>query len=151
MKENIMSFSKKSAIKIQQSDLIMWKGVLSKSAYDQIEAKCIASNSKVKPGPDSGHQILRGLKILNLVNGLAEGVDINQTLTTSEAFRHLSEQRGWYKKAGLHKDTARSFKRHFKEGNLGEWRMSEILKAAGYIVQPAVWSKPSGEPSENSG
>lgn len=61
-------------------------------------------------------------------------------MTTKQAFKHLTNKRGWYALAGINKDTARSLKRHFKEDKMSESKQSEILKAAGYKLVPAKWT-----------
>jgi len=63
-------------------------------------------------------------------------------MTTKEAFEKLTSGRSWYKKTGINASTARSLKYYFKNGGLSEYRMSELLIASGYKVQPAAWSAP---------
>ena len=68
-------------------------------------------------------------------------------MTTSEAFIHLTERRGWYKRCAnkgktLDASTARSFKNEFKKGKLSDSKITSLLVSAGYKVQPAEWTQP---------
>ncbi len=66
-------------------------------------------------------------------------------MNTHEAFKHLAEQRGWYKQAKIEPSIARSHKRFFKAGKLSVDMISKLLKNAGYKEIPSVWVKPSGK------
>jgi hypothetical protein len=62
-------------------------------------------------------------------------------MTTTQAFDHLTAQRGWYAQTGIHPDTARSLKRLAKQGKLDESKMKQLLQSAGYnIVQERIWA-----------
>lgn len=71
-------------------------------------------------------------------------------MTTSEAFKHLTSQRAWYKLCGLAPANARSLKRHFKDGKISEERIRNILKLASYSSIPESWEPPELSESDNA-
>lgn len=63
-------------------------------------------------------------------------------MTTKEAFKHLSDQRGWYKMAGITINQASSIKYEYNHGLITDEHISKLLANAGYKVQPAIWDVP---------
>ncbi len=64
-----------------------------------------------------------------------------KTITIHEGFKHLTNQRGWYKKCrndnkALKVSTANSFKKLFKDGSLSDSKIIELLRSAGYVIIP---------------
>lgn len=61
-------------------------------------------------------------------------------MTTKEAFSALISRRNWQSKAKIHKSTAASIERRFKEGGLSLDKIEKILSASGFkVVQEKTW------------
>lgn len=65
-------------------------------------------------------------------------------MTRNEAFEHLMSQPSWGNLCGLKDNTARSFKRNYKEGKISIEKINDLLIKAGYSVVPEKWKKPKG-------
>ncbi len=61
-------------------------------------------------------------------------------LTTKEAFTQLTSTKGWYKIVGMNVNTARSHKRHFKDGTISLTTVFKLLEKAGY-KHKTIWEK----------
>lgn len=63
-------------------------------------------------------------------------------MTIEEGFKLLTDQYGWYSKAGLNQNSARTLKKRFKKGKLDLREMIDVLKAARYFVKEAECEPP---------
>ena len=53
-------------------------------------------------------------------------------MTTKEAFTQLTNTKGWHNIVDMNPATARSHKRHFKEGTISLTTVFKLLEKAGY-------------------
>lgn len=61
-------------------------------------------------------------------------------MTTKEAFAQLIHKRGWYNDCGIAYTTANNLAKRFKDGNLSQEKMDEVLIKAGFkVVQEKQW------------
>lgn len=61
-------------------------------------------------------------------------------MTTKEAFTQLTHKRGWYKDCDIPYTTANNLTKRFKENNLSQEKMDEVLTKAGFTVkQEKLW------------
>jgi len=56
-------------------------------------------------------------------------------LTTPELFKKVTDQRNWYKPAGIERLLAAKTKENFKKGLLSESKQTEILLKLGYCIK----------------
>ena len=62
-------------------------------------------------------------------------------MTRDEAFKHLTSQRCWYKKANITPTQASSLKLHYNRGTIEAGTVERLLQAAGY-VDLSKWEAP---------
>lgn len=71
-------------------------------------------------------------------------------MTSEQAFKKVTAQRGWYKALNIEEGTANSWVNRFKKGALSEEKVDEVLHLAGYeLRQQKDWGKPGEEPTSS--
>lgn len=69
-------------------------------------------------------------------------------MTTKEAFKHMTNQRGWYKLCGINPIAARSIKMRYESGGVTDDKIRELLLSANYALKPEVWKAPKVKKSD---
>lgn len=71
-------------------------------------------------------------------------------MTSEQAFKKVTAERGWYKALNIVEGTANSWVNRFKKGALSEELVDQVLQLAGYeLRQQKDWIKKGEEPTSS--